>query len=157
LVAAKITTALISTTIKLVDKKWEKFEEQHEWLRAKYGEELRKHEYYLEDFLGHAEQISALQRAAFLEMAESMTPSKDAVKLSTSNAPAPPRTTLPWISLPHFSGRYEDWPAFRSLFKSLIAKDPSLTDVTRLHYLKASLKGKALGKYYKITTRTRAY
>jgi len=28
--AAKITTALISTTIKLIDKKWEKFEEQHE-------------------------------------------------------------------------------------------------------------------------------
>jgi len=140
---AKITTALISTTIKLIDKKWERFEEQHEWLRAKCGEELRKHEYFLEDFLGQAEQIYALQRSALLEMAESMTPSKDAARPAVTDAPPPPRTTLPRISLPHFSGRYEDWPAFSSLFQSLIAKDASLTDVTRLHYLKASLKGKA--------------
>ncbi|XP_011871024.1 PREDICTED: uncharacterized protein LOC105563753, partial [Vollenhovia emeryi] len=54
-----------------------------------------------------------------------------------------PRTTLPRIQLPQFSGRYEDWPPFRDLFNSLIGKDAATSPVEKLHYLKASVKGDA--------------
>jgi len=52
-----------------------------------------------------------------------------------------PGNTLPRIQIPHFSGEYEEWPAFRDLFTSLILKDTNISDVTRMHYLKTSLKG----------------
>ncbi|XP_039312415.1 uncharacterized protein LOC105199508 [Solenopsis invicta] len=56
---------------------------------------------------------------------------------------APVATKLPRISIPQFSGRYEDWPAFRDLFTSLVVRNPSATSVEKLHYLKTSLKGEA--------------
>ncbi|KMQ84652.1 hypothetical protein RF55_17380, partial [Lasius niger] len=40
------------------------------------------------------------------------------------------------IQLPHFTGKYEDWPAFRDLFQSIIGKDRNLSEVEKLHYLK---------------------
>lgn len=42
-----------------------------------------------------------------------------------------------------FSGKFEDWLPFRDLFTSLIVKDTSISDVTRIHYLKTRLKGNA--------------
>lgn len=50
---------------------------------------------------------------------------------------------LPRIKLPTFSGKVEDWPAFRDLFGSIIAHDTSLSSVEKLHYLKTSLKDEA--------------
>ncbi|KMQ84650.1 hypothetical protein RF55_17384, partial [Lasius niger] len=41
------------------------------------------------------------------------------------------------IQLPHFTGKYEDWPAFRDLFQSIIGKDRNLSEVEKLHYLKS--------------------
>lgn len=47
------------------------------------------------------------------------------------------------MQLPHFSGKYEDWPSFRDLFLSIVGKDPSITAVEKLHYLKTSVKAEA--------------
>lgn len=134
----KITNALVSTTLKLVDSKWEKFEEQHERIRARHWEEFKKHEYYLTDFMGQVEEIYTHQRATLLEIQNALSVPKEECKSSPTSAP--PRTTLPYIQLPIFIGKYEDWPSFRDLFMSLIGKDSTIADVTRLHYLKASLK-----------------
>jgi len=143
--SAKITSSLIASTLRAIDSKWEKFEKQHEQLRSLYWEEIKKHDYYINDFWGKTEEMYVHQRAALLEVDETLKATKERESaLSTStDAPAPPRTTLPRIQLPQFSGRYEDWPPFRDLFRSLIVKDSSISDVTRLHYLKASLKGEA--------------
>lgn len=72
---AKINKGLVATTLKLLDAKWAKFEEQHEELRADYGAELRKHEYWVKDCLGQAEEVYAHQRAAVLEMEDALTKS----------------------------------------------------------------------------------
>lgn len=82
-----------------------------------------------------------LQRATLLELDESLKLEalkvvKDEAKSVLSDSHPPPRTTLPRIQLPQFSGRYEDWPPFRDLFTSLITNDQSISDVARLHYLK---------------------
>lgn len=50
---------------------------------------------------------------------------------------------LPRIDLPKFSGDYLEWDNFRDLFESLIVANHALTNVQRLHYLKASLTGEA--------------
>ncbi|XP_029167435.1 uncharacterized protein LOC114937932 [Nylanderia fulva] len=56
---------------------------------------------------------------------------------------APSRRTLPRINLPQFSGKFEDWPAYRDLFSSMVLGDASLTKIEQLHYLKTSVKGDA--------------
>jgi len=71
--AARISGPLIATTLKLLDSKWAKFEEQHERLRSRHWEELKVHEYYLQDFYGKVENAYAQQRAALLEMESSMS------------------------------------------------------------------------------------
>ncbi|XP_045495987.1 uncharacterized protein LOC123694566 [Colias croceus] len=48
---------------------------------------------------------------------------------------------LPQIQLPTFSGNYEEWQSFHDMFVSLIDRNPSLSQVQKLHYLKCSLKG----------------
>ncbi|XP_011858553.1 PREDICTED: uncharacterized protein LOC105556088 [Vollenhovia emeryi] len=143
--SARINGALISTTLRLLDSKWARFEEQHEKLRLQHWDAVKTQEYYTQDYWGQTEEVYVLQRAALLEWDEKVKREKvkgEREVGDTSPAP-PPRTTLPRIQLPTFSGKYEDWPPFRDLFKSLIVADTSISNVTRLHYLKTSLKGEA--------------
>lgn len=53
------------------------------------------------------------------------------------------RSVLPRIQLPQFSGRFEDWPAFRDLFRSIVIDETSLSKVEKMHYLKTSVRGDA--------------
>ncbi|KAL7293996.1 hypothetical protein TKK_0012569 [Trichogramma kaykai] len=50
---------------------------------------------------------------------------------------------LPRINVPEFSGRREDWESFRDLYRVLIHRDPNLSNVERLFYLKTLVKGEA--------------
>ncbi|XP_033212113.1 uncharacterized protein LOC117169717 [Belonocnema kinseyi] len=50
---------------------------------------------------------------------------------------------LPKITLPEFLGNYVDWENFRDLFEALIVNNMSLSNVSRLHYLKSLLVGDA--------------
>ena len=50
---------------------------------------------------------------------------------------------LPPISIPSFSGTYEEWPSFYNSFKSLIHDQTDISNVDKLHYLKTSLSGDA--------------
>ncbi|KAM0728325.1 hypothetical protein ACS0PU_005107 [Formica fusca] len=143
---AKINKGLVATTLKLLDAKWTKFEEQHELLFTEYGAEVRNHEYGTKDFLGQVEEVYVIQRAAVLELEEALAQPaspKTGSRLSGDELRAASRTTLPRIQLPSFSGRYEDWPAFRDLFQSIIGKDSSIAQVEKMHYLKTCLKGEA--------------
>jgi len=91
--------------------------------------------------MSQAEVVFTQQCAALLELQKELMKGQEENSTSVSVLPVPPRTTLPRIQLPYFSGKYEDWPSFCDLFMSLISRDPSILDVTCLHYLKASLKG----------------
>lgn len=51
---------------------------------------------------------------------------------------------VPYFKIPLFSGRYDDWPAFRDLFKSLIHFNNKMSSVQKLGYLKVNLTGEAL-------------
>ncbi|XP_033220906.1 uncharacterized protein LOC117175308 [Belonocnema kinseyi] len=56
------------------------------------------------------------------------------------------RVKLPLATLPTFSGRYEEWLAFRGSFTSLIHDQTDLTNVEKLQYLKSALKADAAQK-----------
>lgn len=62
---------------------------------------------------------------------------------STTNDFTSTAIPLPRINLPKFSGLYTEWISFRDLFLSLVVNNENLSNVQRLHYLKASLTGEA--------------
>lgn len=51
---------------------------------------------------------------------------------------------LPKIDLPHFNGSYQCWLEYRDTYLSLIHNCSSVDDISKFHYLRASLTGKAL-------------
>lgn len=51
---------------------------------------------------------------------------------------------LPTIELPSFNGEPSDWITFRDTFNSLIDENANLSNIQKLHYLKACLKGEAI-------------
>ncbi|XP_043257967.1 uncharacterized protein LOC122400510 [Colletes gigas] len=50
---------------------------------------------------------------------------------------------LPRLSLPKFSGDFNQWGNFRGLFESLVDSNKSLTNIQKLHYLKTNVTGDA--------------
>ncbi|RLU22366.1 hypothetical protein DMN91_004644 [Ooceraea biroi] len=50
---------------------------------------------------------------------------------------------LPRIALPKFSGEFIEWETFRGMFESLVDSQRSLSNTEKLHYLKASVLGRA--------------
>lgn len=62
----------------------------------------------------------------------------------TANASTPAgHVRLPKIELPKFDGNLQKWLNFKDLFDTCIIKEASLSNVERLHYLKACLHGDA--------------
>lgn len=142
--AAKMTIALIQSAMRVLDSKWAKVEVQHDRLRADYGNRLEEHDYMKNDFMGTVEAAYLQQRVELLEAEGALGKAAgcDEVKLTRSEASVP-RNVLPRIQLPQFSGKFEDWPAFRDLFRSIVTEEASLSKVEKLHYLKTNVKGDA--------------
>ncbi|CAL1680972.1 unnamed protein product [Lasius platythorax] len=139
-----ITVEAIEVRLHRLEKIWEKFEKRHDKLRATFWEDLKTNEYIKGDFAGLAEKTYLSQKTKLMKMISAL-PMQHAGGNSTGIelSSARQRTTLPRIQLPHFSGKYADWPPFRDLFRSVIGMDTSISDVEKLYYLKASLKGEA--------------
>jgi len=102
--------------------------------------QLKNEEYMKQDVPALAEEAYLVNKGLLLDL-KSALHAKVPAPAETAKPTA--RTTLPRIQLPTFSGKYEDWPAFRDLFKSIIGKDTSTSSVEKLHYLKTCLKGEA--------------
>ncbi|GFU13914.1 uncharacterized protein TNCV_940881 [Trichonephila clavipes] len=50
---------------------------------------------------------------------------------------------LPKLEVPHFYGNCENWISFKELFKSSILDNQSISDLEKLQYLQASVRGDA--------------
>ncbi|XP_011702560.1 PREDICTED: uncharacterized protein LOC105458737 [Wasmannia auropunctata] len=141
---ANITIGLTEARLQALDNNWAKFEAQHDKLISGFWEALTGQDYLKKDYHSFTEETYLNQKGMFLETLRCMrAKAKEELPAAPLAAPHPPRTTLPRIQLPPFSGRYEDWPPFRDLFHSLIGKDATTTQVEKLHYLKSCLKGEA--------------
>jgi len=140
---AKLTPELVQSTLSVLETRWAKFEAQHDKLYAESGTELRRHEYFSKDFVSQVEDIYAQQRATILELEKSLTTAAPVAEARVEETRVSSRTTLPRIQLPQFSGKYEEWPAFRDLFRSIVSRDKAAAPVEKLHYLRTCLKGEA--------------
>ena len=56
---------------------------------------------------------------------------------------APINVRLPQLTIPEFSGAYEQWASFYDAFQTLIHDNEALNDVQRFHYLASALRGDA--------------
>ncbi|XP_071652192.1 uncharacterized protein [Temnothorax longispinosus] len=134
---ANITAGAVQSRLASLESCWNKFEEQDKTLRTVHREAVSGTSYLKEDFFSLVEEVYLNQKGTLLDCSTRLSRTPQAESRAD---PSASRTTLPRIQLPEFTGRYEDWPAFRDLFQSLIGKDSSLSEVERLHYLKVSLK-----------------
>lgn len=142
--SAKTIQEVVEACLQGLEKKWNKFDQQDDELFP-HRDALQEHEYHKQDVPFLAEEAYLQQKGALLEFLQGFVKanSKTAAGVNSSPSSHAPRTTLPRIQLPHFSGKYEDWPAFRDPFHSIIERDASITQVEKLHYLKICLKGEA--------------
>lgn len=138
---AKLNVHIIHAAIRLLDDKWAKFMEQHDEIRATFWKEIKEDEYTTDDLLSKVETTYYTQRSELAELEDALTKPADAELCDRPRETASSRRALPRINLPQFSGKFEDWPAYRHLFCSMVLEDPSLTKIEQLHYLKTSVKG----------------
>ncbi|XP_076638299.1 uncharacterized protein LOC143350233 [Colletes latitarsis] len=102
--------------------------------------------YFVEDPLATCEEKyqEALDFMAEVLMGVSPPPDPAAANGQNLNvAPQHPTAHLPRINLPTFEGAFEHWESFRDRFISMVIDNQSLSNVERLHFLHASLKGEA--------------
>ncbi|XP_071580256.1 uncharacterized protein [Temnothorax nylanderi] len=115
---AKITPGMVESRIELLDSYWTKFQTIHDALLSSLWSAVKEHE-YIACQLGHASAMRGHE------------------------GESTPRKSLPRIQLPTFTGRCDEWSAFKDLFGSIIDKDTGLSNVKKLHYLKSCVKGEA--------------
>ncbi|KMQ87809.1 hypothetical protein RF55_12814 [Lasius niger] len=128
--ATKMTAALARSALRLLEKKWDKFESQHTILLREYSEELAEHDYVTADLVSEVEMDYLQQRAQLMEFEEEHTP-PPAAATPAPRSDQPTANVLPRIQLPQFSGRFEDWPSFRDLFRAIVIDEASLPKVKK--------------------------
>ncbi|XP_018407674.1 PREDICTED: uncharacterized protein LOC108783572 [Cyphomyrmex costatus] len=142
--AANIGVTMVQSSLSLLESKWKSAEEQHYELVKSFGKALENHEYFTNDFLSEIETVYIQQRAQLLNLERTLSVAASDTEVKPANSDMISlRNTLPRIPLPQFSGKFEDWPAYRDLFESLVITEPSLSNIKRFQYLKSSVKGDA--------------
>ncbi|XP_029171596.1 uncharacterized protein LOC114940947 [Nylanderia fulva] len=137
--SANITTSAIATRTRILDQLWAKFETQHDLIRAALKDKFSESEYFQSDFHADTENLYVSQRSILDGYAEhfrapNVAPSADVT----------PRSSLPRIKVPPFSGAYADWPSFRDLFLSVVSGN-AISNIERFHHLRSCLTGPAEG------------
>lgn len=146
---SKVKLGTVESRLQTLECNWAKFESHHDkMVMGVSSDTLAALDYSRQGIQELAEEAFLQQKSQFLDHIRELK-SQDKVRDAESNERSidttspKPRTTLPKIQLPQFSGKYEDWPSFRDLFESIIGKDSSLSYVEKLHYLRSCLKGEA--------------
>lgn len=158
------TIAAIDLRLDDVTKLWEECRTRQQEIVKLADESFRRtHKYFLDQVFRTITDSMDETRDALMEHRSGLLPTP---KDSASDSKTPPTaqgtkgstTTLPAIPLPKFSGEITAWPGFRENFETLVGTRTDLTDMQRLHYLRASLHGEAArlisntpssGEYYK--------
>jgi len=141
--ATNITHSIVQTRISILDNLWGKIEAQHEHIRAALKEKYNESEYVKSEFIDIAETTYITQRSTLLGYANKLTAGAVTAPKGEPHQDQAPKTALPRIKLPPFSGAYEDWPSFWDLFLSVVGENPSISNIERFHYLRSCVQGSA--------------
>ncbi|XP_076301716.1 uncharacterized protein LOC143219724 [Lasioglossum baleicum] len=143
----KWTKTTLRTRIVHLQEQWRKFDAVNARLRAAASSaDQAQIPYFSEDQFEQTEETYLETLSFMTTLLDNLT---SATVSPTSNPSAEvsmavPADQLPRLDLPEFNGQYADWESFRDRFISLIIKNDTLHDVSRLHYILSSLTGKAL-------------
>jgi hypothetical protein len=142
--SSNITVSAVETRLQLLDQLWSKFESQHELIRVSLKDKFEESDYAKSNFIDIVEIQYVQQKSILTDYARRLKPTVSVSAPSDENGSnSAPKTALPRIQLPKFSGAYGDWPTFRDLFLSVIGNNSSISNVERFHYLRSCLQGSA--------------
>lgn len=145
----RLTRGYLETRLETLEDIWKKYTEQHDEIITSLNEEtLKKISYDADTYFQKAEDnyldLKSFIKDHIIEISKSDEKSTDTKDTSSEcKHISKPKSKLPPISLPKFSGNYNDWMGFRDLFRSLIHNDANLSKVEKHHYLRSSLCGEA--------------
>lgn len=134
----------IVTRLEILEELWARFTKGHENIisSVKSWSEFESSDYVTTGLYESAEDSYINCKTEILRYKPKVAPlSKSQGTGSSSGSTS--NIKLPKITIPTFSGSYEEWITFRDMFVSLIHSNATLDDVQRLHYLKGYLTGEA--------------
>lgn len=145
---ANQTPGFFQARIQLLNKYWNTFSDNHRNI-VKHPEAKEAAKYISDEYFDEIEVVYA-DTLGFLLDAVTPTqqaPGPDHEGLAEVHVPQQRHENvhikLPPIAIPKFSGDYSTWTSFFDLFDALVVKNPTLSNVNKLHHLKASLSGEA--------------
>lgn len=127
-----------------VGKCWEDFQKVTNELRliddpCKFAE----NDLMLDDMEERCMNINDLLRS-YVCVAPDIKPIPTNMSVNVSDGVLP-NVHLPSLSLPEFSGKFEDWLPFHDLFNATVHTNTKLADVQKMAYLRQVVKGEAAG------------
>ncbi|XP_076659820.1 uncharacterized protein LOC143363084 [Halictus rubicundus] len=147
---SKMTAGDVQSRLQRLEDYWSAFQRNHDVLTLRHRDTIKGSDYMKQEFADAVEEAYMEQRGRLLDLARQFSevgaqsrakaPSSASETKEGENAGSAP---LPRMQLPEFHGEYVEWPAFKDLFTSIVDRNPQLSKVDRLHYLKVSLRGAA--------------
>ncbi|XP_048489204.1 uncharacterized protein LOC125491402 [Plutella xylostella] len=144
---ARLTKGYITVRLQTIQEYWRDFTNAHLALTRKVPKQNRQnYPYFANDEYYEVEELYLGLQADLTDLLSECSPSatsRQSAGAASSNMEAADasQVKLPRIQLPTFSGSYEEFPAFKDLFTSLVDNNVTLSNVQKLHYLKSSIKG----------------
>ncbi|KMQ83158.1 hypothetical protein RF55_20764, partial [Lasius niger] len=141
------TAVAVRNRIESLKALWDTCQQQHAKLCALVDEgSRRQYDYFIKDkFLLISDTVEEIMDT-LSENLERLQPSYVQPNLDVSNSSHETRIAavhLPRIDIPKFAGEITKWENFRDIFESLVASRTDLSNVQKLHYLKANLTSEA--------------
>lgn len=145
--APRSSRQLVNARLDMLERNWNKFQDEHENLRLSDNDALSEHSYLKERVYERCQAFYVYARAKLLTHLDEFDTTDRHSRTTLSDRGAftslMPRSALPRIRLPTFSGDYQSWKSFHDLFTSLIKDNPDLSTVEKMHYLKTCVTGEA--------------
>lgn len=138
----------INTRLEMLEVNWNKFHGEHVDLCYSSGDELQGHDYFKSRIFERCQAFYVHAKAKLLTQRDDLDASIQPLHSDSSVAGmltgfSRRLGALPRITLPQFSGNYDDWSSYYDLFSSLIRNNMELSNVEKMHYLKTSLSREA--------------
>ena len=118
-------------SLRVKEKLWEQIQELHFSIFEKFNQP-ESNGYDMTAYIKLEKEAMQVFAAA------TQTPNSNVMTPTT----APSKIPLPKINIPPFNGDYGKWPTFADLFEKVVHSQP-ISDVQKMWYLKANLKGEA--------------
>ncbi|XP_071579669.1 uncharacterized protein [Temnothorax nylanderi] len=139
--------ASLKVKLSLVDNYWEKFDQQHERFSDLKVDSLLELDYFKDGVYDRCLQYYAEVKATLSHLIDEKDRANPLSGSHLANLSLTGQTTarshLPEITLPQFAGDFSAWRPFHDLFSSLVGRNPDISNVEKMHYLRTSLTGEA--------------